>query len=97
MICNLITQSNILTYNKQEETIQTKTKRKNSGKKKRKRCHKCNKKLPLIPINCKCSLHFCNLCRDPNVHNCTFDYKKDNSNILQNCGGGKFEKIQKIE
>ena len=34
MICNLITPSNILTYNKQEETIQTKTKRKNSRKKK---------------------------------------------------------------
>ena len=68
----------------------------NKIKKKKKRCNYCNKKLPLIPINCKCGLNFCNSCRDPNIHNCTFDYKKNISNILQNCGGGTFNKFEKI-
>ena len=57
----------------------------------------CNKKLPLIPITCKCEKDFCNSCRLPESHNCTYDYKKDKSQILSSCGGGKFSKIDKIE
>ena len=72
-------------------------KKKKSKSKKRKRCNMCNKKLPLIPITCKCEKEFCNSCRLPESHNCTYDYKKDKSQILSSCGGGKFSKIDKIE
>lgn len=71
-------------------------KKKKSNSQKRKRCNMCNKKLPLIPITCKCDKEFCNKCRDPESHKCTFDYKKDKTQILSSCGGGKFAKVAKI-
>ncbi len=42
---------------------------------KRKRCTKCNKKLSLVPIGCRCGNLYCNLCRMPESHNCNFDFK----------------------
>ena len=58
----------------------------------KKRCFKCNKKLPLIPFSCKCENFFCSKCRMPEDHNCNFNWKilylekleKDNPKILAN-------------
>ena len=39
------------------------------------RCHKCNKKLGLLGIQCSCKSFFCSSCRYAEQHNCPFDYK----------------------
>ena len=91
----LIQTESINTTNSTSAPIIKKNKKLKS--KKRKRCYMCNKKLPIIPITCKCKKDFCNNCRLPESHNCTYDYKKDKSQILSSCGGGKFSKIDKID
>ncbi len=48
-----------------------------SKKNKKNRCAKCNKKLGLIPFNCKCGNLFCSKCRYPESHECTFDFRAD--------------------
>lgn len=49
--------------------------KKKKTKKKKKRCSKCNKKLGLIPFDCKCGNIFCSKCRYPEEHNCTYDFR----------------------
>lgn len=39
------------------------------------RCAFCSRKLNLLPFRCKCSLYFCAKHRQPEQHNCTFDFK----------------------
>jgi len=61
-------------------TIEMNTNQKKNKKKiknNKKRCHICNKKMGLIPFNCKCDNQFCTLCRYPETHNCTYDWKKE--------------------
>ena len=41
----------------------------------KKKCFKCQKKLGLMPFNCRCDNLFCSKCRLPEVHNCRFDFK----------------------
>ena len=40
------------------------------------RCWQCKKKVGLTPIECRCNYVFCMTHRDPESHNCTFDYKE---------------------
>ena len=44
-------------------------------KKKKNRCPVCNKKMGLMPFECKCGKSFCILHKDPEAHNCTYDFK----------------------
>ena len=44
------------------------------------KCEICNRKLPLVCFACKCKLKFCK--KHQNDHNCTFDYKEYNKDIL---------------
>jgi len=41
----------------------------------KKKCFNCNKKLGLIPFDCKCSNTFCIRCRLPSDHKCNYDFK----------------------
>ena len=53
---------------------------------KKNRCnHKdCNKKLKLTDIKCKCDLIFCSKHRMPENHNCSFNFKNEQLNNLEN-------------
>lgn len=61
------------------------------------KCWKCNKKLHLVGVMCKCKYYFCPLHRYPEEHNCTVDYKQFYKEILQKksvkCHGDKIDKI----
>ena len=46
-------------------------------------CFNCNKKIKLIPFKCKCDNNYCLKCKDPLDHNCQFDFKKLNKEILE--------------
>lgn len=48
------------------------------------RCQVCNKKLGLMPFECKCNGKFCALHRAPETHNCQFDYKTEGCKKLEN-------------
>jgi len=38
----------------------------------------------LLAYSCKCGvINLCTICRDPNKHNCIFDYKKDSQEKLK--------------
>ena len=47
------------------------------------RCKNCNKKLGLIPFSCKCNYSFCSKCRYPEEHNCEYNFKKHDKDILK--------------
>ena len=73
---------------------------KDDSKKKTKRCNHitCNKKLVMFDFICKCDNHFCMQHRNPEDHNCTFDFKKIsdleiNSMVKNKC---EYEKINLI-
>lgn len=51
-------------------------------KKKKKRCLVCNKKLGLMPFQCKCGLEFCSFHVQPETHNCKYDYCNHGKNLL---------------
>lgn len=38
------------------------------------RCWKCNRKVGLLGIQCRCRYYFCGKCRSPLDHGCQFDY-----------------------
>ena len=48
-----------------------------------KRCFNCNKKLGLLSFDCKCNEKFCTKCRYPEEHNCTYNHKEYQRNILE--------------
>jgi late competence protein required for DNA uptake (superfamily II DNA/RNA helicase) len=52
-------------------------------KKKKNRCFNCNKKLGLIPFDCRCGNLYCSKCRQAEVHNCTYDYINNGRLILE--------------
>lgn len=67
-------------------------------KTKKNKCFKCNKKVGLAPITCKCEQIFCAKCRYPEEHNCQFNYFESHKEIIKkNVGGGEFSKLQKIQ
>ena len=55
----------------------------NIKKPKKIRCFTCNKKLGLMPFECKCGLKFCALHRAPESHNCTYDFKSEGCKKLE--------------
>tara|TARA_Y100000590_G_C14879897_1_gene698481 strand:- start:23 stop:454 length:432 start_codon:yes stop_codon:yes gene_type:complete len=59
---------------KQDTCIENGEKDKNK-KKRKKKCHICQKKLGLVPFICKCEQLFCSKHRYVNQHHCTYDYK----------------------
>tara|TARA_Y100000287_G_C13952079_1_gene224617 strand:- start:129 stop:350 length:222 start_codon:yes stop_codon:yes gene_type:complete len=64
-------------------------------KTKKNRCPVCNKKMGLMPFECKCGKLFCIKHKDPEAHNCTYDYKTNSRIKLEE----KLVKVvnQKIE
>ena len=42
----------------------------------------CKKKITLTDFACRCGETHCSMHRAAEVHNCTYDYKKDHRNIL---------------
>lgn len=50
--------------------------------KKKKRCSVCNKKLGLLPFECKCGKLFCIKHKDPEAHDCTYDFKSESKERL---------------
>ena len=66
-------------------------------KSKKKRCSNCNKKLGLLPFNCKCGNLFCSTCRHPESHACTYDFiAHAKEQILKQNPVIKFNKINPI-
>jgi len=47
------------------------------------KCNKCNKKLGLTAIRCRCGLKFCAKHRYSDQHECTFDYKTHGRKALE--------------
>jgi hypothetical protein len=56
-------------------TVTKENKENKSPKSKKPRCFKCNKKLGMYDIRCRCDKAFCALHLSSFDHNCTFDYK----------------------
>lgn len=48
----------------------------------KKKCWKCSKKIGLSAIMCRCNYTFCNIHRYPEEHQCSFDYRKFDAQIL---------------
>mgnify|MGYP003705990237 CR=1 FL=1 len=46
------------------------------------RCMVCNKKLHLFKIKCKCEKYFCSEHRYSDKHDCTYNYKEENKELL---------------
>ena len=44
----------------------------------------CNRKIGLTSFQCKCKYYFCIEHRYSDRHDCTFDYKQFNKELLQN-------------
>ena len=51
--------------------------------KKKNRCPVCNKKMGLLPFECKCGKFFCIKHKDPEAHNCTYDFKSESKDRLE--------------
>ena len=63
----------------------------------KKRCYYCNKKIKLMEYTCKCQEIFCQKCRMPEIHKCTFDYKNNGKMLLaKNLPQVKCDKVIKI-
>lgn len=54
-------------------------------KPKKKRCNFCRKKVGVVPFTCKCDPKalFCSLHRQPEAHNCKFDWKAEGAKLLE--------------
>lgn len=60
------------------------------------KCFKCEKESHII-IKCKCNNLFCLKCKNPEYHNCNFDYKKNQIIFLsKNMKKIEAEKLTKI-
>jgi len=67
----------VVVDNKKEEEIieEKKEEKKENEKLDLNKCGKCNKKLGLTDIRCRCGLKFCPKHRYSDQHDCSFDYK----------------------
>jgi len=65
---------------------------------KKHRCWKCNKKVGLTGVECRCGYVFCAQHRFEDAHNCDFDFMaNDRSNLKKKLGkSAKFKKVEKI-
>lgn len=52
-------------------------------KSKKPRCPVCNKKLGLMVFTCQCEHRFCIAHVQPELHNCTYDHKTQQRQILR--------------
>lgn len=61
------------------------------------RCAKCNKKLKLTDIKCRCDKYFCAAHRYSDLHDCPFDYRNHGKKILEKqnplIAGDKIDKL----
>ena len=46
-------------------------------------CSICQRKLKITDFACKCDKIFCKFHKFPEQHDCTFDYKKEQKEILE--------------
>lgn len=46
------------------------------------RCLQCKKKTGMMSFTCKCNNIYCLQCKLPEIHSCSFDYKKESKDIL---------------
>jgi predicted nucleic acid binding AN1-type Zn finger protein len=61
------------------------------------KCFNCKKSLKLINYTCKCNYTFCQKCRLPESHNCTYDFKlKGKEYLKENLIKVEAKKIIKI-
>jgi hypothetical protein len=51
------------------------------------RCPVCNKKLPILPLTCKCGINYCEVHRSPEIHNCKYDYRNEFKKTLDSSMG----------
>ena len=67
------------------DKLNTDKSNKDQSKNKINRCDVCNKKVGLLGFQCKCDKIklFCSIHKNPEDHNCNFDYKKDFKNLLE--------------
>ena len=52
-------------------------------KKIKKKCKHCRKKLSLISFTCKCGHLYCITHQNPHIHNCSYNYLKENKQKLE--------------
>eukprot|EP00871_Galdieria_phlegrea_P003837 jgi/Galph1/4454/GphlegSOOS_G3033.1 len=52
------------------------------GSQRKSRCETCNKKVGLTGFTCRCGFLFCSEHRYSDKHNCTFDFKSQNKELL---------------
>lgn len=102
-ICIKITDKDSKKIEKEEKTKTDPTKnidiikRSRSPIKKSNRCAKCNKKLTLTAIKCKCDNLYCSEHIFHTDHGCTFDYKKAGKELLEkNNPSVNFSKVDKM-
>jgi len=57
---------------------------KSKKKKKKNKCHFCKHKLTLINFDCRCKKTFCLTCKNPEIHNCTYNYFDHSKKLLEN-------------
>lgn len=60
------------------------------------RCATCNKKTGIVPFDCKCGSVFCAKHRYPEEHACTFDFKTDERNKLNDMLTAKNASTKKL-
>jgi hypothetical protein len=67
------------------------------GKKGRKRCRECNKKVGLLGFACKCEGLFCSIHRYSDKHGCDYDYKSPGAEQIRKSNPTVVaEKVKKI-
>jgi len=60
------------------------------------KCNKCKKNI-LISFECKCNSIFCINHKNPELHNCTFNFKENGKNeLIKNNPKITFTKVIKI-
>ncbi len=60
------------------------------------RCVTCNKKTGLVPFECKCGLLYCAKHRHPEEHSCTYDFKTEARNKLNDELTSKNESTKRL-
>ncbi len=60
------------------------------------RCATCNKKTGIVPFDCKCGSVFCAKHRYPEEHACTFDFKTEERNKLNDMLTAKNASTKKL-
>jgi len=59
------------------------------------KCHTCRKKVHIV-FSCRCGKKYCQVHLPSDVHNCTFDYVRNNKKHLEKVKPVIKDKIQRI-